>query len=164
MVTVAADPDRLVERWYGPVLSLCHRMTGSAGEAEELTQETFARALRSLDTYDESRPASSWFFTIAANLCRDHLARVGRLRLLDPIAMDIAIDLPPDTSALMREDQARTLAAVDRLPFDLKIVVVLHFQHDLAPMEIAETLGLSANAVRIRLYRALKQLRQHLKE
>jgi RNA polymerase sigma-70 factor (ECF subfamily) len=158
------DRDRLVARWYGPVRALCLRMTGRDGEAEELAQETFARALRAADTYDAERPLSAWLFTIAANVCRDHLARAERLKPLEPESGDVAIDLPPDSALLRGEDRARAYAAIDRLPFDLKIVVVLHFQHDLEPHEIAEALGLTSNAVRIRLYRALKQLRQEFKE
>jgi len=62
------------------------------------------------------------------------------------------------------EDHERAHRALDELPFDLKVVVLMHFQQDLPLGEIARTLGVSRNAVGIRLYRALKFLRQRLKE
>jgi len=63
---------------------------------------------------------------------------------------------------LRQEDGKLLLAALDRLPFDWKLVVVLHFQQELAPADIAEALGITPNAVRIRLYRALIALRKDL--
>ena len=68
----------------------------------------------------------------------------------------------PETALVQTEDRDLALAAVSRLPFDLKIVLTLHFQQDLSAPEISETLGISPNAVRIRLYRALAGLRKEL--
>src|SRR3990172_4885719 len=67
--------DALFRRYYGPVYSLCLRLTNRGDEAHDLAQETFLRALRSIARYDPDRPFSRWVLRIAANLAVDSLRR-----------------------------------------------------------------------------------------
>lgn len=158
----SGDTAALVRRHYGPVYGLARRLLGNDGDARDVAQETFVRAIDHLRDYDGRRPFRTWVFAIAANYVRDLLRRRKQLPL-DAGTEETIPDLSlPDASMLHREDRDRILAAVDRLPFDWKIVVALQFQQDLSAPEIAETLGISVNAVRIRLYRALAALRKEL--
>jgi RNA polymerase sigma-70 factor, ECF subfamily len=158
----AGDTAALVRRHYGPVHGLARRLLGNDGDARDIAQETFARAIGHLKEFDRRRSFRTWIFAIAANHVRDLLRRRKQLPL-DAGAEEPVADLSlPDATLLRREDRDRILAAVDRLPFDWKIVVALQFQQDLAAPEIAEALGISVNAVRIRLYRALAALRKEL--
>jgi RNA polymerase sigma factor (sigma-70 family) len=152
------DIPALVRRYYGPVLGLVRRLIGDA-DARDAAQETFARAIAGIGRYDPSRPFRVWLFTIAANHVRDLLRR-KRAAPLDPDVEDELPDL--SLPALDAEDRGTLLAAVDALPPDLRVVVLLHFQHDLPPREVAQVLGISPNAARIRLYRALRTLRKEL--
>ena len=155
------DTPGLIRRYYGPVLSLVRRLVGDA-DARDAAQETFARAIARLRDYDPSRPFRVWIFAIAANHVRDLLRR-KRAAPLDP---ELEADLPdlsiPEDPALIAEDRAALMGAVDRLPPDLRVVVLLHFQQDLPPREVADVLGITPNAARIRLYRALRALRKEL--
>jgi RNA polymerase sigma factor (sigma-70 family) len=155
------DTAALARRHYGPVFGLARRLLGSDPDARDATQETFARAFAHLRDYDSRRSFRNWLFAILANHVRDLLRRRRQLPLdaADETLPDLAL---PDAPILRREDRDRMLAAVDRLPFEWKIVVTLKVQQDLSGPEIADALGISVNAVRIRLYRALAALRKEL--
>jgi len=158
----AGDAAGLVRRHYGPVYGLARRLLGDAADARDVAQETFARAIAHLRDFDRRRSFRGWVFAIAANHVRDLLRRRKQLPL-DAGAEESMPDLTlPDAPILRREDRERILAAVDRLPFEWKIVVTLQFQQDLTYPEIAEALGISVNAVRIRIFRALAALRKEL--
>jgi RNA polymerase sigma-70 factor (ECF subfamily) len=158
----AGDTAGLVRRYYGPVYGLARRLLGNGADARDAVQETFARAIAHLGDFDRRASFRTWLFAIAANHVRDLLRRCKQLPL-DADAEETVPDLSlPDAPILRREDRERILAAVDRLPFEWKIVVTLQFQQDLSYREIAETLGVSINAVRIRLFRALVALRKEL--
>jgi RNA polymerase sigma-70 factor (ECF subfamily) len=158
----AGDTAGLVRRYYGPVYGLAKRLLGDAAEARDAAQETFARALAHLPEFDPARSFRSWVFAIAANYVRD-LLRKRKALSLGPELHDALPELrPPDEKALRAENRERLRAAVEALPFDLKVAVVLHFQHELPPAEVAAVLGVTPNAVRIRLYRALAVLRKEI--
>jgi RNA polymerase sigma-70 factor, ECF subfamily len=157
----AGDTAGLARRHYGPVHGLARRLLGSGADSRDAAQETFARAFAHLRDFDPRRSFRNWLFAILANHVRDLLRRRRQLPL--ETAGDSLPDLSlPDAPILRREDRDRMLAAIDRLPFDWKIVVTLKVHQDLSGPEIAETLGISLNAVRIRLYRALAALRKEL--
>ena len=158
----AGDTAGLVRRHYGPVYGLARRLLGNAGDARDVAQETFARAIGHLGEFDRRASFRTWIFAIAANHVRDLLRRRKQLPLEAAVEESVPDLTLPEEPALRREDRERILAALDRLPFDLKIVVTLQFQQGLSSPEIAETLGISVNAVRIRLYRALGALRKDL--
>jgi RNA polymerase sigma-70 factor (ECF subfamily) len=158
----SGDIAGLVRRYYGPVYGLARRLLGNAADARDAAQETFARAIGHLRDYNRRSSFRSWLFAITANHIRDLLRRRKQL----PLEADVQDSMPdlalPDAPILRREDRERILDALDRLPFDWKIVVTLQFQQDLSSPEIAESLGISVNAVRIRLFRALAALRKEL--
>jgi RNA polymerase sigma-70 factor (ECF subfamily) len=155
------DSAALARRHYGPVHGLARRLLANPADARDAAQETFARAFAHLRDYDPRRSFRNWLFAILANYVRDLLRR-RRQQPLDA-AEETRPDLTlPDAPIHRREDRDRMLAALDRLPFDWKIVVTLKIHQDLSGPEIADTLGISVNAVRIRLYRALAALRKEL--
>lgn len=157
----ASALDALAARHYGAVFGLAYRMLGDAAEARDAAQETFARATAAIASCDPSRSFPAWLLSITTNLVRD------RFRRRKPVALqpddDRAVDLPPDARLIREEDRSRVLAAFAALPVELRLVATLVYQGRPHP-EIAATLGISVNAVRIRLFRALAQLRGALRE
>ncbi len=157
--------NELIQRLYKPICALAYRLLGRREDPREVAQETFSRVARHLDHYETGRPFSAWVFAIAANLCRNRLRRGREALALDAAEeAELGIELPPDRRALHLENRDRVNRALDSLPYDLKVVVVLHFQQDVPLGDVADALGISRNAVGIRLFRALKILRQRLKE
>jgi RNA polymerase sigma-70 factor, ECF subfamily len=157
--------EELTGRLYQPVCALAMRFFPRPDEAADIAQETFARISLRIADYDPRQRFASWVFSIAANLCRDRYRREQTVRFCEwSESTDVSIDAPPEDRAIRLEDEQIVNRAVDSLPFDLRMVVLLHFQQDMAASEIAESLGVSVNAVRIRLYRALGALRKSVKE
>lgn len=131
-------------------------------DAEDLTQQTFERALRAWGTYDESRAsAATWLLAIARNLLIDDLRarRPGRRLTADAVELE-AVAAPPDRHRLGLEPELeralRLLAPRERE------LIALRFAGDLDGPEIARLTGLSLANVQQILSRALRRMRTSL--
>lgn len=153
---------RLFERYSRPVYSLAVRMTLSPDRARDLAQDVFARALGRIRTFDPSRRFSSWIFRVAANWIRNDLESRGRWRSED--LRDDPEDLAPrpDMIAAADEELGRVREAAARVPEPLRLVLLLYFQEQMAYEQIAETLDITVNLARVRLFRALRRLQEEL--
>jgi RNA polymerase sigma-70 factor (ECF subfamily) len=120
----------LVLRHWPTIWRVVYAMTGRPGLAEEIAQETFARAFAALDRFDVERPLGPWLRGIALNRTIDELRRERRLQVVDPAALDSAYEeaLPDDA----------TIDAVRSLDPDRRAVVVLRFWLDWSLEQIAE--------------------------
>ncbi|HEX5715519.1 MAG TPA: sigma-70 family RNA polymerase sigma factor [Thermoanaerobaculia bacterium] len=160
----------LVLRFERPVYSLIVRMVQDPSTAEDLAQETFVKAYRSLRTYDASRKLSSWLFKIAHNATIDHLRRhvpdtvsleapqdeEGRGGLA-AILSDASVEDP--AAAAERRDMARSLErAISRLRPEYREAVVLFYLEGATYQEICDVTSLPLGTVKTNLHRARKEL------
>ncbi len=160
----------LVLRFERPVYSLIVRMVQDPSTAEDLAQETFVKAYRSLRTYDAARKLSSWLFKIAHNTTIDHLRRhvpdtvsleapqdeEGRGGLA-AILSDASVEDP--AAAAERRDMARSLErAISRLRPEYREAVVLFYLEGATYQEICDVTGLPLGTVKTNLHRARKEL------
>lgn len=166
--------NELMTRWQVPLVSFICRYIGNQSEAVDLAQETFVRVYQNRLRYQPKAKFSSWLFTIAGNLCQNHLRWKNRHPTVsmtpnddDRGAADLADSLagtertPADAAA--QNDLARCVEEIiQSLPHDLKTVVLLFEYQDLGYDEISTVLGCSVKAVETRLYRARKILREQL--
>ena len=162
----AGDDDaftHIVEAYQKPVFSLCYRMLGNAGDAEDAAQEAFLRAYRHLHRYDPSRSFATWLLSIASHYCIDRL----RKKRLPSFSIDNEAHdwwQPPDPGPspekvmVLDEKQLRVRDLLDVLAPKDRAAVVLHYWYDYSYEEIAESLALSESAVKSRLYRARRAL------
>jgi RNA polymerase sigma-70 factor (ECF subfamily) len=153
---------RLVEAYQRPVYNLTYRMLGDPAEAEDAAQETFVRMYTKLHTYEPGRKPVSWVLAIASHYCIDRLRR-RRVTWLsldeDPAAMALPSRRPgPEEAALRQEGRTEVQAAVMRLAPGYRVPLILRYWYDLSYEEIAETMGISAPAVKSRLHRARLQI------
>ena len=151
---------RLVERYTGAVYNLCYRMLGNAQDAEDAAQEIFLRAYTRLQSFDSSRRFSTWLLSIASNHCID---RLRRRRYTWMTLDDVAFQLPstqagPERSALEHEQQTAVQAALQTLPEQYRLVLVLRYWQDMSYEEIMALTGLTESALKTRLHRARKML------
>ena len=165
--------NELMARWQQPLVSFILRYTGNASDALDLAQETFIRVHESRDRYEPRSKFSTWLFTIATNLCRN-LARWRDRHPTVPLSapedddqsgIENTVPAPGDSPAdsAERDDLASAVREhIQKLPHDLKTVVLLFEYQELGYDEIAATLGCSAKAVETRLYRARQFLRESL--
>lgn len=155
--------------WYDDHRSTVYRYVrfrvATRETAEDVTSEVFLKALRSLDRYDPSRAAPrTWLLRIARNAVTDHLRslrRKGSLHVSLDRVPDLVADIPSQEERVMREERVQKLLnGSQRLrPADQEILS-LRYGAGLDNGEIADALGISHNAVAVRLHRALKRLRE----
>jgi len=158
--------DALCNREWRAVYGIAYAALGNVAEAQDLTQEVFLRALRSLDRYQQTgAPFSAYLATIARNRLRDG----WRSRRPPSGSLDQASELHdqtdgPETSAIQRDEQRRVRAALARLPDDYQAVIRFRLLEGKSAGETAEIMGRSPGAVRQLQRRALAALRAALSE
>jgi RNA polymerase sigma-70 factor, ECF subfamily len=161
-----ADLALLVERHHSPLLGFLYRLTGGdRALAEDLTQEAFLRALRSIKQYQPSRPFKPWLYAIAVNVARDHFKR-AETRHTVTLANDelVALPDPIDLDEALEIDRQRLIAAIMALPVQQREALILRYDQDLSLAEIAAVLAIPIGTVKSRLSLGLRQLRQQLKD
>lgn len=146
----------LLERYQGVVLSLCLRMLGHRQDAEDVLQETFVRALRSVAAFDGRRPLRPWLLGIAANRCRTALSR--RKRVPTPVETTYesadprpGVSDPDDLSGELER-------ALERLRPEYRLVFSLYHEQGLPYEEIASTMGRPVGTIKTWLHRARAEL------
>ncbi len=152
----------LVERFHGLVFGLCFRMLNHRQDAEDVTQETFLRALRAIFGFDSSRPIRPWLLEIAANRCRTALASRKRRPAVAPVS---AAEDRADPRPGLRDpdDLAGELArAIDQLRPEYRTVFLLYHEQSLSYDEIARSVDRPVGTVKTWIHRARAELAEHL--
>ena len=156
------DSEGVYAAYFDQVYRFLLGLSGSVDMAEELTQETFARALRHSGQFSGRCQVSTWLCSIARNCYVDHCRRKKR-----EIPMENLPDPPvPDfTDALLDRDRAlRIHRALQALEEPYKEVFSLRVFGELEHREIGALFGKSENWARVTYYRARMQLQQKLRE
>ena len=138
--------------------------TGDQQDALDLSQEAFARAFRSIRSFDITRPFFPWYHRILRNLCHDHMSRAARrheVPLIDGKEFAQA-GLTPQEHAEREELRRQVWQAVRRLdPGHREILILREFQQ-LTYAELATTLDIPRGTVMSRLHEARRRLRLQL--
>jgi RNA polymerase sigma-70 factor (ECF subfamily) len=150
------------------VYALCRHMAGNTEDAEDLTQEVFVSVFQHLDHFRAESTFGTWLYRIATNHCLNRL-RKKRPEIHSFETMQ-EIDIAPPASGPNPEDMVvrkelnrRMELAVAALPENLRIVFVLGTLEGLRYKEISEVCDCSEEAVKMRIHRARKQVRDKLK-
>ena len=156
----------VVEKYQALILRLCRSYMKDEQEAEDAAQEIFLRAYRSLPGFKLNRKFKNWLYTIALN----HLkTRYGRLRNLENRRRLLQNERPqpgrtPEEIHLREELRGEVREALAALPSNLKGVTLLYYLEELPVQDISEITGLGHEAVKSRLFRARRKLREHLEK
>jgi RNA polymerase sigma-70 factor (ECF subfamily) len=158
----------LFERHHRALYNFFVHMTGSRDLSEDLVQEVFFRILRYRHTYDESRPFPAWLYQIARNVKLEGAKKRNReLRVVKPAREDSEVErepAAPDPGAeesLRKQQEIGILRrALERLPDEKREVLVLSRFQNMAYDHIAQMLGCEVGAVKVRVYRAVRELGQ----
>lgn len=152
----------IVERWQGPLVNLAFRFCRNAAWAEELAQEAFVRAYRSLGRWRGDAAFSTWLIALATNVCRSGLRR-KRLPSVPLDALSDVADWRTEEGDLeRRERETFVREAVKALPPKYRDAVVLYYFHEMSLEQAASSLGLPQGTVKSQLFRARKLLEKHL--
>lgn len=153
---------QLVERHHSPLLGFLYRLTGGdRALAEDLTQDTFLRVLRTIRQYRASRPFKPWLYAIALNVARDHFKRADT-RHTDSATDDVLDDIAAPREDELDFDARQVVAAITALPEHQRVAILLRYYQDLSLAEIAEALNIPIGTVKSRLSLGLQRLRSRL--
>jgi len=150
----------LFERYHLPLFDFLSRMTGNAGVAEDLVQDVFVRVLKYRATFRDEGRFDTWLYRIARN------ARVDYFKSRRPSeSIDDALEIPqpgdsPAETVQREREVVRLRRALLLLRDDKRELIVLARYRAMKHEQIAELLGIQAGAVKVRLHRAVQELRQ----
>jgi RNA polymerase sigma-70 factor (ECF subfamily) len=157
--------DQLVEEHRARVAHLVYRLLGWSGEVEDVVQEVFLAALRGLPKFRGEASISTWLTRIAVNKCRTYRRRLW-LRWWSASGEHVhgiqAPDSRVDQGMIDEETAMRVREAIQGLPGQYREVVVLRYLEEMDMEEIAQVLGVSRNALGVRLHRARRHLKDQL--
>jgi RNA polymerase sigma-70 factor (ECF subfamily) len=153
----------LFETYQDKIYSVALRFSGNEAVAMDIAQDTFLKLFSCMADFRGDSAFGTWVYRLVVNSCLDHKRRSWRMT---PIAGEVMAMLraPGDAlhGLLRSEMRGRVQCAVEKLPADQRIVVVLRYTEGLAYEEIAEVLGCSMGTVASRLNRAHKALERRL--
>jgi RNA polymerase sigma-70 factor (ECF subfamily) len=155
----------LVKKHTRGVLNLVYRYLGDATRAEDVSQDIFVKVYRARMKYEPKAKFSTWLYRIAVNHCLNEIrARKSQPALAAPIndLLEEPQGEDPDARMTRVELQHAVKAAIDALPENQRMAVILARYEDMSYDEIAEAMSLSLEAVKSVLFRAKENLKQSL--
>lgn len=152
----AAAQEALYRRHAGAIHAYALRASGRRDVADEITQDTFVRALRGLGRFDGRATFRTWLFTICVNCTRSRLKR--RVRAPDEVGLDaVELAVEPHPSHAWTRERLRT--ALGALPEGYREALILHDVLELDHEEIASARGCSVGTSKSQLHKARAKLR-----
>ena len=157
--------ETLVRKHTRGVLNLVYRYIGDASRAEDVAQDIFVKVYRARMKYEPKAKFSTWLYRIAVNHCLNEIrSRKSQPAVAAPVndLLEEPAGEHPDSRLSRQELQRAVKAAIDALPENQRMAVILARYEEMSYDEIAETLGLSLEAVKSVLFRAKENLKQAL--
>ena len=171
--------EQLFLRSHKRAYHMAYRMVGNPGEAEDVTQDAFVRAWHSFHQYDRNRPFEGWLYRIIANLVIDRRRRQRKIPVysLDApvtdgmdaegasLAHELADSSAEPESLLLTDMLDEPLQkALDALPQDYRVAVLLADVEEKSYQEIADTMDCAIGTVRSRIHRGRLMMRRSLED
>lgn len=171
------DPEayeEFLESIEQPMINFIYRYVGNLNTAEDLFQETFVRFLRSIDRFEPTASLKTYIFTIARNLCLDHL-KARKNRVDDPALEDDEGQVIKMTELLMTYDnpsktveekelQERVLSKLQKIPEINRDALILRLYNGFSYEEIAEITEVPVGTCKFRVHSAIESLRELMGE
>ena len=164
----------LVNRHQTSVLNLIYRFIGDRAQAKDLAQEVFLRVWQAARSYQPKAKFTTWIYRITANLCFNDLKSARRKKWFSfnwsdedgehTIEETLSDGVPSAEDILLEKERSRQISdALQSLPENQRLALVLKRYDDLSYQEIAQIIGCSVSAVESLLVRAKRNLQEKLK-
>ena len=155
---MSSDMEQYYREYGRKVFLYLMTLCGNADTAEELTQETFYRALRSLKKYKGDSSVYTWLCSIARNAWLEELRRRSKHKTEEISELIEDTSPRPDEEAESEDSRIRLLKSIHSLPETEKEIILLRASQELSFREIGEIFGKSENWARVTYYRAKQKL------
>ncbi|WP_106795104.1 RNA polymerase sigma factor [Aquimarina sp. Aq78] len=157
----------LVERYQGLVYTVVYRMIKNKEQAEEVAQDSFIKAYKSLSNYRGDAKFSTWLYTIAYRKSLDAIKASKRMitsELIEEVS-EGEMELVGDALNYLQVKERKKIISdsIMRLPEDEAAIITLYYFEEKSVKEIVEIVNLTADNVKIKLYRSRKKLYSILK-
>jgi RNA polymerase sigma-70 factor (ECF subfamily) len=170
--------DILITRYSADIYGLLFRLTADVQEAQDLTQETFLNALRSIGSFRGDANLKTWLFRIAVNQSRNRFRWWKRRRKSTTVSLDAAVGdsslnigdtiadkgINPEEAVMLRQREDALAKALNDIPDIFRETVILCDIQGMSYEEIARTLDINLGTVKSRLARGRDDLRRRLKD
>lgn len=143
--------ENIVDTYGNMLFRLCLIMLGNASDAEDVVQDTFIKYLQKAPDFKDKEHEKAWFIKVASNKCKDMLRFKARHAIVD---MESINQFTKDSS------DNGILEALMTLPEKFRIVLILYYVEQYKTEEIAEMIGKSASAVKMRLQKGRRLLKE----
>ncbi len=164
----------LVKRHQTPILNLVYRFIGDRTQARDLAQEVFIRVWQSAKTYEPKAKFTTWIYRITANLCFNELKSARRRKWFSFNRSDengehafedsLSDNAPSAEDLLLEKERSRQISdALQNLPENQRMALILKRYEGLSYQEIARVIGCSVSAVESLLVRAKRTLQEKMK-
>jgi len=157
----------LVVKYQRPLYVVLQRLVRRHDDTDDLLQEAFVRAYQHLKEFDRSRPFYPWLHRIAVNLAITFIQRRKRQTNFSGLSTEEIFPIPqsdhPDEKAERGEMFEALEKAIERLPAEQRVVLLLRTREEMSYQELSEHLGIEIGTVMSRLARAREKLRAWLR-
>ena len=154
-------PEALYEGYRGKVLAYLLRRTDNREDAEDVCQDVFEQAFRSLARYDETKASpATWLFQITRFTLIDY---IRTKHPGEPLPEDLPAPDDPEQALIRKETLQRLAAALAALERDERDIVVMRYHNGCSLTEIARLTGISYGMVKVKHQKALKKIAADLK-
>lgn len=162
------DPEafgQLYDIYFSKMYAYIYRKTNDRQVAEDLTSDTFMKALANIKGYKYTgQPFAAWLYRIASNVVTDYYRARRVTAPLDEGMQVAAVGGDPEEAALLLDDQQAVARAIQTLSPDQQDVILLRFSAGMRLKEIAKVIGKTEGAVKALMFRALGGLKGKLTE
>lgn len=156
--------DDVYDKYFHDVYLYIYRMSGNRDIAEEVTSETFFKALKKIDSFRGDCSIKSWLCTIGKNCYFDYIKKHKREQTLDDNIALYEAKTDPLTSAVDKDDAARIKRLLHDLPETSKEVFMWRVFAEMSFEDIGALFGKSANWACVTYYRARKRIAEKMEE
>jgi RNA polymerase sigma factor (sigma-70 family) len=151
----------LFERYHGPLFDFLSRITGDRTAAEDLVQDVFVRILKYRRTYRDDSCFETWVYRIARNARVDYFKRRRPVEGIGPDGLELPASTPGPQQQLEQSlDAERLKRALAELPDEKRELLALAKYRGMKYERIAELLAVDVGTVKVRVHRAVKDLRE----
>ena len=150
--------EKLYDAYYQEIYLYVYALCKNHEWAADLTQETFLKFFQAFERYKHYGKALNYLYVIAGNLCKDHFRKEGRIEI-----SELPEEIPIEHMRQV-EKRVEIYDALDKLPNEIKEVVLLFFFQGISQKEIARMMDIKVSLVKYRVSRAKKLLAEYLGE
>ena len=158
----------LVDRYKDLVFTLALRMIKNREEAEEVSQDTFIKVFKNLNKFKGKSKFSTWVYRVAYNTCLDRIKKLKRefnVVTIDEFTENQVKSLDNALDQIINDERKQDIQkCLQLLPSDDSFLLTLFYFEELSLEEISKVVGLTANNVKVKLFRSRKKLTTILRE